>query len=474
MRLKNKLKDFVINAEKKYLVAGLVLFMLSITSLLYASFSASAQDSVYEITVKPGDGYLDGIRAEKIFNITSGSQDYNEIEPSYGQNLIFNGYYTMINGKEVKVYDSNGKYVSENGIWDSDGKYIYNNNLTVLAKYSTGSGSSDKYYLTINMNGGKYLYSSTETRMYELMKKTKKNNSLQPATKDGYKFLGYYTDKGIKVYDENGVFVSGKGIWDSDGKFMYDDYLIVTAKFEPISHKLIVNTNTYDRNGYFNGQIPSNGKVILDVCEGETDWNSISPAYFEGYKFKGYYTKYENYTDADKVYDENGNFVPGSNFWDNNGNWIYTSDLNIYAIYEPSSSSYKITLDLNGGTINYDSRNRIFGVVHLSKLNNKLPVPQSYSDNYLHDFKGYYIGNLQVYDQNGNFVPETAFWYIDGDWIYEGNVTLKAKYEKSTTSETPGYKVTLQYNDTNEKNITTFSTMIIYITYKSIILLIIK
>ena len=121
------------------------------------------------------------------------------------------------------------------------------------------------------------------------------------------------------------------------------------------------------------------------------------------------------------------------------GSDTWTADCNYYVARRQSSDVYLypipdtyITFDPNGGTAGGTTSNSKFQTVRYTSdycdVSWLSPSRPGYT------FKGWYIGNTQIYNANGITVNDGTIW-SGGVWQYYGSVTVTAKWEaKNFTS----------------------------------------
>ncbi|HHU56179.1 MAG TPA: InlB B-repeat-containing protein [Acholeplasmataceae bacterium] len=168
-----------------------------------------------------------------------------------------------------------------------------------------------------------------------------------PELEEAY-FMGWY-------YENNLV---EDGIWDIAKDVVLNAYFI-KEKY-----------NVYYDIGY-------NDLVEIDEVRYGDSYTPIIPTR-EGYTFKGWL-------------DEEGNSYEGDN------EWKREEDLHLTAFWEVNK--YKITLDLNGGTLDGKLYYSVTYGQHYS-----LPIPTSYEG----DFNGWYFGDEKITDKEGKSLKPYA------------------------------------------------------------------
>ena len=121
------------------------------------------------------------------------------------------------------------------------------------------------------------------------------------------------------------------------------------------------------------------------------------------------------------------------------GSDTWTADCNYYVARRQSSDVYLypipdtyITFDPNGGTAGGTTSNSKFQTVRYTS--DYCDVSWLSPSRHGYTFKGWYIGNTQIYNANGITVNDGTIW-SGGVWQYYGSVTVTAKWEaKNFTS----------------------------------------
>lgn len=170
-------------------------------------------------------------------------------------------------------------------------------------------------------DGSVYYLGSNPTQYYDLDKMASSaailSDSTLAASKPGYKFLGWSTDKEAESPDP---------MYAPDSNYTYlPENLTLYAIWEPISY-----TVTYDGNTNTNGTVPTDDKKYLDK-ENATVLGEDTLVK-EGYEFVGWNTKADgsgkDYATGDTI--------------------VMTGDITLYAKWKPLT--YHITYDGNGHT----------------------------------------------------------------------------------------------------------------------------
>lgn len=155
-----------------------------------------------------------------------------------------------------------------------------NNVSTIMDTYR----SDHSYKLTVNPNGGSFNNSTEITTLSpDLLAYWGNWNNIGASTRNGYKFLGYYSKEtgGEMVYDQTGKAVNGS-YWkisnrtETEYQYIGNEDLTVYARWEPIEY-----TITYNLNG---GTVSSNPTSYTI----ETNDFKINNPTKEGYTFTGW------------------------------------------------------------------------------------------------------------------------------------------------------------------------------------------
>ena len=150
------------------------------------------------------------------------------------------------------VTDSSGNAIGKSTGYSSG--YITGSDLNTLCD---GEGFVEKFYqdliitqvcnLTLNLNGGTITASGTTFSYMTLSGYCKygttTNYSVSIPTRDGYKFLGYYTSSGTQIYNSNGV-CTNDGTYFKSNKWNYTGNaksVVLYAKWEKNEENVYVS-----------------------------------------------------------------------------------------------------------------------------------------------------------------------------------------------------------------------------------------
>jgi len=211
-----------------------------------------------------------------------------------------------------------------------------------------GNFALTKYVVGIDANGCGYVTVQEGSDIFNAMVDNK-------PTRDGYSFMGWYTDKsaGTKVYTNEGKCVNGTDYWDNS-KWKYNGDVTVYAHWHDKTMDTDTYTLTFDPNG---GEVKAENKnnftspsnIKSGVVDGKgfvTVKTNISWFYSmsnclptrTGYTFLGWYTAADG---GEKVYDATGTFVVGP-YWNSDQTCRLTNEMTVYAHWSEN------TIGLNG------------------------------------------------------------------------------------------------------------------------------
>lgn len=246
---------------------------------------------------------------------------------------------------------------------------------------------------------------------------------IEPPTRAGYKFLGYYWyEDGKKIYNADGTVASPSFCNPYGGEW------ILEAKWEKIetiqSYTVSFDINGADYSGYDNSISVEYGKDMPTLSE--------VPKKI-GYKFLGYYADDTQYYKPDgtsaRKYDVKG-------------------DMPLVAKWEKTSKNvYTITIDNNGIGDSYDvngNKQLLKFKVEEGGVLPKIEVSKPSDYNLL----GYYYKNKQYYNSNGKAVR---------NFEEKSDITVVAKWEKKTTSNVTNNTNTQNSNVQENNNVQTNS-----------------
>lgn len=309
-----------------------------------------------QVTVNKKTNYYSNWSANT-YTITVGSTSIKEI---YGTEI----YYMDGSTKKVMSTNSNpipvptqtgytfGGYYDGSTLMINASGYLtsnFTNKKYTSNKTLTPKWTAKKSTLTLNPNGGTYnskTGTSTKTMTYD----TKDNNSIGVATKEGYDFLGWYTEQsgGTQVYSKVGQNVNVSTYWStaySEGKWQYVGNVTLYAHWKAKTCTLTLDPN----GGNYGGKTTASTKTMT---YDSTNNNSVGKATRSGYYFQGWYTAKTNGT---QVYNASGKNAKVSGYWSDQysaGKWEHVGNVTLYAQWKPEinlTSKKVIPVSMYGG-----------------------------------------------------------------------------------------------------------------------------
>lgn len=432
-----------------------------------------------------GDYYVIRSNASgKVLDVDSGVMDGDDNKHNVRLNKhvgdsVFQQWYVEINDDYVKIRSRwSGGYLDNCG----NSLYIYagNNNdsqrwtLERIKFNAYAQWKADDYIIKFDANGGTLpgtgnlnnpdswehgnktgndwvKVTTGETFFYDM--------SSDIPTKAYNEFTGWYdSETGDKVYDKNGLCVNGTGYWE-DNKWCYGKDIEVYAGYKSTVEgvaALRFNANGGTLTGdwsavnnwwtvqglqlEFKESINSTKTVgTVSVLKDNVYYNVMDRLPVQdGCKFLGWFDKY-----GEQVYFPDGK-CKGGTYWDKDYNdseefsdrakWKSDDEeVVLYAHWE--KEEYTVTLDFNkpGYALNdveYDeSYGLSFEVWYKHNTNKNISHYDPLLEGY--EFLGWFTsrsGGKQVYDSKGEMLSGTGYWDENGNWIYEGDVTLFAHW----------------------------------------------
>ena len=352
--------------------------------VLYAKFEAISYDIKYvtngtnlneisKYTIETDyeliDSNLNGYEFKGWYSDSNYINKITTLKGRYG-NLVLYAKFDLINYSisyhtdgtnlnEVSIYNIKTDYEliesSKDGFdfigWYSDSEYnnkVINllgnyGNLDLYARFDVTSYNITYHTDGLNPNSGKVSYTTLDD--YELI----------DSSKDGYKFLGWYSNSECTSRMENLLGYYGD--------------LDLYAKFELYNYGINYHTDGTNLNEV----------IIYNI---ETNYELIDSS-LDGYEFKGWY--------SDSLYNNRVDNLLG-NF----------GELDLYAKFSPNK--YIISYDANGGIIENDKKEVYYN------SNYELLIPERTG----YEFKGWY---------NGDELFE------NGVWTYLEGISLKANWD---------------------------------------------
>lgn len=182
---------------------------------------------------------------------------------------------------------------------------LYENDYKNNSYYSNYVNNIYSKWVTIKLYDGVNLYKSTALKYYSIIQ------NLSAPKKEGYEFIGWYSNITNKIYSEGNIFD------------LYDNNVTLTAVYEVSRYILYLNYND-----------PNFEMQSLDISYGEMIEFPVPIK--DGYTFNGWYdgpnTSYKKYSDG------NGNAIVA---------WDKCEDAVLYAIFD--KNQYTILYVNNGG-----------------------------------------------------------------------------------------------------------------------------
>lgn len=148
-----------------------------------------------EIEITPKDFYTKLVYEKKVYKAVKNKIPDSIPEP-YKRYHSFEGYYVVIGGEEIKITDEDGKFFS---VWEYDEP-----ELTLLAKFTPQYVAID-----VDLDGGELENLPTRLVIGADM------SFLTIPEKEGYDFLGWFTEDGIRLTDEKGSFYAPSTLGDA-------------------------------------------------------------------------------------------------------------------------------------------------------------------------------------------------------------------------------------------------------------------
>lgn len=306
------------------------------------------------------------------------------------ENSTFSGWYTAASGGELRVNSS------QSFTWNIDPE----------------SGQEDWYphftygqmILTANANGGEFSGGSTSYDLTVEYNDVISLSDLGTPTKEGYTFVGWYSQNGKILY----IDASTSYTWTYINGYCMSVY----AKWTPLTSTLYLNPN----GGTLSGESTT---TSMSVEYGtKYDLSSIGTPTREGYTFKGWYTASSGGTVR----------ISSSKQSANEYTWRTTTEQTWYAQW--SKKSIKVYLNAYGGEINGLSVDNVdveYGETY-SLSNFGTPTREGYT------FAGWYTVKNSEYDK----------LMCDSDTSFLANITSKQTwYAKWTPNK---FTITLDKN----------------------------
>ena len=176
---------------------------------------------------------------------------------AYGSNYVTkdNGF-TAPNGHKFAGWNekSDGTGISWTSYIGKNWTWTYTNNVTLYAQWE-----ANKYTVKVDPNGGSFNVADTSITKNSdgtATFKTTYNETYYyalgiTASRSGYTFDGFYTarNSGIKVYDSNGVCISGT-YWNTSNRWIYTGDVTLYAHWTPIDCNITYSLTTLSDSEY--------------------------------------------------------------------------------------------------------------------------------------------------------------------------------------------------------------------------------
>lgn len=234
---------------------------VSKTMTIYAQWEAAPEEFVLKLN--PTGGQINGVSGIMTHEakLQVGSESGNslgDLEVTR-QGFTFLGWYNLRSEGEL-VYDTEGNAVDGN--YFQDGKFIGEEDLTVYAQWAE---NGTEYTLNLNSRGG----SAVESKDYAAGTTV---TEFETPTRDGYTFLGWFTDPttGEKV----------ESIYMDSDKVIY-------------AHWQLNETEDDTKDTYTIRFDAQGGSAVEDIVADEGESVALPETTREGFIFEGWYTEAE-------------------------------------------------------------------------------------------------------------------------------------------------------------------------------------
>ncbi len=437
-------------------------------SYLQYSIELSASYTISIQYTYPSSGVVDGeYNAYESCYIIGDEGELTKIQVQLTEAIITKGYNLTLSANpnyDVTVYFS-GKQVF-------NGKPAETDIISAYTTYITG-GTQLVKKLTINQN--LYLYVEFTPKAYEISFKTPQTgfSTIQnmPTTQtwyycgfiqntsgflpqaNGYTFMGFYTKpngpngKGIQIINASGEIVSPNGNNGYLSDLTFDGektniYYVGGQNLTLYAHWQVNNVQfTYQMatvgTSTIQVQIPSSASSIDNprgfklpydtVLNGQTLTASAT-----GYTYLGMYVILQGR--EYKLTDAQGNFLLVEGITKLYEEEIVLAPTNantsIQIVAYWQANPYTISFKISGiGSDRYQNSQKNITITYDTALQTKVNVPTTIG----YTFAGWYYGDEQIYDANGNLVASNSL-LSSGNWHHANNVTLTSKWvEKEFT-----------------------------------------
>lgn len=417
----------------------------------------------YTITIQytyPSNGVGDGEYDDPCYI----GQKLTNIQIVLTETIITNGYKLTLSADpnyDVTVYFSEKQV--------HGGKPAETDIISAYTTYITG-GTQAVVSLTITKN--LYLYVEYTPKAYEISFETPQTGSStiqnMPTTQtwyyrgfiqqttgflpqaNGYTFMGFYTQpngKGIQIINANGEIVSPNGNNGFLSDYTFDGeksnvYYVGEQNLTLYAYWQVKNVQfTYQMatvgTSTIQVQIPSFATSITNprgfILPYDTVLNGQTlTALATGYTYLGMYVILQGQEYA--LTDAQGNFLLVEGITKQYEEEIVLAptnvDTSIQIIAYWQANPYTISFEISGiGSDRYENSQTNIVITYDIALQTKVNVPTTIG----YTFTGWYYGDEQIYDANGNLVASNSL-LSSGNWHHADNVTLTSKWvEKELT-----------------------------------------
>lgn len=432
-------------------------------SYLQYSIKLSASYTISIQYTYPSSGVVDGEYNEPCY-IIGDEGELTKIQVQLTEAIITKGYNLTLSANpnyDVTVYFS--------GKQEHGGKPAETDIISAYTTYITG-GTQAVVTLTITQN--LYLYVEYTPKAYEISFETPQTGSStiqnMPTTQtwyyrgfiqqttgflpqaNGYTFMGFYTQpngKGVQIINANGEIVSPNGNNGYLSDLTFDGektniYYVGGQNLTLYAHWQVKNVQfTYQMatvgTSTIQVQIPSSASSITNprgfILSYDTILNGQTlTALATGYIYLGMYVILQGQEYA--LTDAQGNFLLVEGITKQYEEEIVLAptnvDTSIQIVAYWQANPYTISFKISGiGSDRYQNSQKNITITYDTALQTKVKVPTTIG----YTFKGWYYGDEQIYDADGNLVASNSL-LSSGNWHHANNVTLTSKWvEKEFT-----------------------------------------
>jgi len=384
-----------INASGK-ITAGQQTFKKNTT--LYAHWKSAP---VYKITLNRQNGSANQYIYEKyltgFYSNNKCTKALKKVTVPKKSGYTFMGYYTAKNGKGTQCINSSGKVVADAN--------VFKKNTTIYAYWKE---KNPVYKITLDpKNSGtkQYIYMKYGVGLFSDSACTKAITSVKVPVKDGYTFMGYYTNEGglgsKKILASGEVAIHKTSLTQNLNLYAYWEKSAEVYKITLKPQNGGADQYIYEKFGVgFYSDSACTKKITSIAVPTKQDWI-----------FNGYWT--EN-TDAGFRYvNASGQILAD--------NTAIKGDIVLYGLWTKNTNVYKITLDSQTGSGSTSEMYVKYDVWFCRYSNGTSQIEKlrpTTRDGYT--YGGYYTGKngtgTQCVDKNGNFVVSTKAFTQDTTW----------------------------------------------------------